>query len=109
MEPRAQAAFVRSFHKYSGLLLILLVSLKLFSGFESYQKFGLLPGVQALRWHTRVWIDLPLTLLFLFHASYGILKIFILRGIANRPRAFALANLLPGLLFLLILIFMYVV
>jgi len=109
MEPRAQVAFVRSFHRYSGLLLIVLVVLKLFTGFESHQKFGLLSGIQALRWHTRAWIDLPLTFLFLFHASYGILKIFMVRGIANRPRAFALANLLPGFLFLLILVFVYVV
>jgi len=109
MEPRAQAAFVRSFHKYSGLLLILLVGLKLFSGFETHQKFGLLPGIQAMRWHTRAWIDLPLTLLFLFHASYGILKISMIRGIGNRGRAFLCANLVPGILFLLSLAFIYVI
>ena len=108
MKPQAQAAFVRSFHKYSGLLLIGLVSLKLFTGLESRQKIGLLPGIWAMRWHTKTWIDLPLTLLFLFHASYGILKISIVRGVANRARAFALANLVPGLLFLLLLFFIYV-
>jgi succinate dehydrogenase/fumarate reductase cytochrome b subunit len=108
MEPRAQAAFVRGFHKYSGLLLILLVGLKLFSGFEAHQKFGLIPSIQAMRWHTRAWIDLPLTFLFLFHASYGILKIFMVRGITKRVRAFALANLVPGLLFVLAVVFINV-
>lgn len=108
MEPRAQAAFVRSFHKYSGLLLILLVALKLFSGFEAHQKFGLVPGIQAVRWHTRAWVDLPLTFLFLFHASYGILKIFMVRGIKKRVRAFASANVVPGLLFVLTVLFIYI-
>lgn len=109
MGPRAQAAFVRNFHKYSGLLLILLVSLKLLTGFETQQKLGLLPGVLALRWHTRLWIDLPLTALFLFHASYGLFKIFLVRGIVNRARAFAFANVVPGLILLLLLIFMFVI
>lgn len=100
---------MRGFHQYSGLLLILLVGLKLFSGFEVHQKFGLLLGKQAMRWHTRAWIDLPLIFFFLFHASYGIFKIFMVRGMASRGRAFVFASLVPGLLFFLAIFFIYVV
>jgi len=109
MKPQARAAFVRNFHKYSGLLLILLVSMKLFTGFESREKFGLLPAIGAMRLHTLTWIDLSLTLLFLFHASYGIFKIFLVRGISKRARAFVLTNLVPGVLFLLVFLFVYLV
>ncbi len=107
MRPQAQAAFVRTWHKYSGLLLILLVGTKLFTGFESRGKFGLLPAAQAIRWHTPLFLDLSLTFLFLFHASYGIFKIFLVRGIAKQGRAFVLANLVPVIIFLLVSIFVY--
>lgn len=98
---------MRNFHNYSGLLLILLVGIKLFTGFESRGELGFLSDIKAIRWHTLILVDLSLTFFFLFHASYGIFKIFLARGITHRSCAFLLANLVPGIFFLFVFIFVY--
>ena len=89
MSKTTPSLIIRLFHRWSGLLLILLIGLKILSG------YGLIDFV-----HVTVWVDIPLIFFFVFHASYGILKILMPR-IKRKWQAFFITNLIGLIIFLL--------
>jgi succinate dehydrogenase/fumarate reductase cytochrome b subunit len=99
------AEWIRLFHRWSGLALILFVGLKIVTGFTSTGAFRLFSEETAIRLHAALWTDIPLVLLFVFHSSYGILKMAMARGIRNKPRALALTNIAAGLISAVVLYF----
>lgn len=74
MKPATPIQFVRSFHRWSGVLLILLIGLKMISGFNAAGQIQWMPVSLAYRLHYAVWIDIPLMFLFIAHAFYGLYK-----------------------------------
>ncbi|MBN2103118.1 hypothetical protein JW835_03660 [bacterium] len=67
--------FVRSFHRLSGILLIVLVGIKMWTGFAMVGTIQWIPRSQAYLIHFAVWIDIPLLFLFIGHAVYGLFNI----------------------------------
>jgi succinate dehydrogenase/fumarate reductase cytochrome b subunit len=98
------AEWIQLFHRWSGLCLILLIGIKLLSGFVLSGKIQLLNEKSASWMHFSKWVDLPLLFFFLFHAAYGVLKIAMSKGIQNKDRALILTNVIAGVLFLFMLI-----
>jgi len=90
----AQASIIRIFHRWSGLILILLVGLKILSGYR------LIPFR-----HVTVWVDIPLVFFFIFHASYGLLKIRMVR-LQKKNQAFLFTNIIGGFIFL---VYIYII
>jgi len=94
-----QAVFIRVFHRWSGIALILLVGAKLLSGFSLSGSVTLFSERLASQLHYSRWIDIPLLFGFLFHAVYGIVKIGSAR-IDRKGLFFWIMSMLGLLLFL---------
>jgi succinate dehydrogenase/fumarate reductase cytochrome b subunit len=103
MKETTPAVLIRTFHRWSGLLLILLVTAKLLSGFRLAGEIHFPGEIAANRLHFSRWIDVPLIFFFLFHSAYGILKVLMSKGIQKKARAFLAANLVAIVLFALIM------
>ncbi|MBN1782944.1 hypothetical protein JW948_17555 [bacterium] len=106
MKPASTAVFIRIFHRWSGLLLILFTGLKILSGFVIAGRIQLFGASAGYRIHYAAWIDVPLLFLFIMHAMYGLLKI-VQGRITSKTAAFAVASISGVLLFLISLIFIY--
>jgi succinate dehydrogenase/fumarate reductase cytochrome b subunit len=107
MKETTPAVFIRLFHRWSGLALILFIALKLVSGFRLSGAIGF-PGESTANWmHFSRWVDIPLVFFFIFHATYGVLKVLMARGVQKKVRAFAIANAVAILLFLSCVVFVY--
>jgi len=109
MAKTSSGAFINAFHRWSGLLLIIFMALKILSG---YSAAGLLP-VFSIRTgsmiHYAIWVDIPLLFLFLYHAVYGILKIVTKFNTRNKPSVFWLTTLVATFLFVVFVVLIYLV
>ena len=76
MKPTTPMRFIRVFHRWSGVLLIFIVGLKIVSGLSAAGQIMLLPVSGAYSLHLSAFLDTPLLFLFYFHALYGLFKIF---------------------------------
>ena len=63
------------FIRFSGPLLLILVGIKIFSGYSSVGKIQVIPGLSDL--HFNKTLDFFLIFLFVFHALYG-LRLFLI-------------------------------
>ncbi len=95
--------FIKQFHRYSGLVLILLVGLKIFSGYILTQQIEM-DGKVGVLLHFAKWIDIPLIILFTVHSVYGVIKFFITPQERNKPHIFWSIN---GVAIAIILIAFY--
>jgi succinate dehydrogenase/fumarate reductase cytochrome b subunit len=75
MQPTTIVTWVRKFHRVSGLALIVVVALKILSGYAVTGRLAFWNPEQATLIHTAKLIDVPLVFLFIFHSLYGIYKI----------------------------------
>jgi succinate dehydrogenase/fumarate reductase cytochrome b subunit len=98
--------FIRVFHRWSGIALILLVGAKILSGFTLSGSITLFSERLASQLHYSRWIDIPLLFGFLFHALYGIVKIGSAR-IARKNLFFWIMSVLGILLFLASFLFLF--
>jgi len=80
--------FVWVFHRVSGLLLILLIGLKIYSGFGVVGRFGtdVVPYWTML--HDLVAVDLVLVLLFIYHSLYGLRTCLVDWGVKKEKELF---------------------
>jgi succinate dehydrogenase/fumarate reductase cytochrome b subunit len=101
--------FVRLFHRWSGILLIVFVGLKLLSGYSAVGDIGVLNGETAERVHFALWVDIPLLFLFISHSCYGLFKILNPYFSKKQHLLFYIMTLLAMVLFVLTVIFIYVV
>jgi hypothetical protein len=106
MKETTPAVLIRRFHRWSGLALILLVSLKLISGFRLAGAIGFPAEAAAGRMHFSAWVDAPLMFFFIFHAAYGILKI-LMPKISRKAGAFLFASIAAFLVFLTSILSIY--
>jgi succinate dehydrogenase/fumarate reductase cytochrome b subunit len=107
MKETTPAVLIRHFHRWSGLALILLVTAKLISGFRLSGSIGLPKEATANWMHFSDWVNTPLVFFFLFHASYGVLKVLMSRGVQKKVRAFVIANAVALLLFVSYIVFVF--
>jgi succinate dehydrogenase/fumarate reductase cytochrome b subunit len=104
-----QIVFVRRFHRWSGLLLIIFVGLKMISGYSIAGNLSIFDPSVGYRIHYATWVDIPLLFLFTFHALYGILKVSMTQGITKKPWAFIVTTLLGFVIFSISLVMIYLV
>ena len=80
--------FVWIFHRISGLILILLIGLKMYSGFGMTGCMG--RDVIAFwgRIHVSLPVDMALTFLFIYHSLYGLRTCLIDLGVKREKELF---------------------
>ena len=101
--------FIQSFHKWSGIFLVLFVTLKIISGYIISGALAPFDISKAYLIHYAKWVDIPLLFLFIFHAIYGILKGVTKFRTRNKPSVFWLTTLLATVLFTIMIVFIYFV
>jgi succinate dehydrogenase/fumarate reductase cytochrome b subunit len=72
------------FIRFSGPLLLVLVGLKILSGYSLVGKFGESPWLSLL--HQNHILDIVLLFLFIFHACYGLRLFLIDLGLAKQEK-----------------------
>ena len=80
--------FVWVFHRISGLVLILLIGFKIYSGFGVVGKFGqeVVPYWTVL--HDNTIADLIIILLFIYHSLYGLRTCLVDWGVKKEKELF---------------------
>lgn len=93
--------FAWLFHRISGLSLIILFGIKIFSGFYLYTKEK--KPDWAILLHRQPMVDLLIMVLFTFHVFYGIKTILYDLGIRREKFLFWSSTLLGGVVSLLLI------
>ena len=96
--------FIWLFHRTSGLLLIVLLSMKIFSAYFLYTKDK--KPDWALGIHRNPVLDILILVLFTFHSLYGLRTIAVDLGYRKEKRLFWLSNML-GCIISAALVFIY--
>jgi succinate dehydrogenase/fumarate reductase cytochrome b subunit len=96
--------FIWLFHRTSGLILILLFAMKIFSAFFLYTKDK--KPDWALGIHRNPILDVLILVLFTFHSIYGLRTIAIDLGYRKEKQLFWLSNVL-GCVISAALLFLY--
>lgn len=109
MSKTSSGAFINTFHKWSGLLLILFIALKILSGYAVYGMPSIFSRSTGGAIHFARWVDIPLLFLFIYHAVYGVLKVFTKFNTRNKPVVFWLTTLVATFLFVILVLFVYLV
>ncbi len=88
--------FIWLFHRLSGLTLIVLIGLKILTGFY------LLPADNRPDWalslHRHPVIDVLIIVLFTFHSIYGIRTVIIDLGLRKEKMLFWVSNIAAGII-----------
>lgn len=98
---------IYQFHRWSGMLLILLVGLKLISGFSIAGNLELFAQKTGYRIHYAQVVDIPLLFCFIMHAAYGILKGLWARVSLNKQSSALITTVVGFLVFALSILFIY--
>jgi succinate dehydrogenase cytochrome b556 subunit len=98
--------FVWIFHRISGLLLILLLSFQLFTGFfqASTSNQATVATIAAL--HKHAVLNCLMVFLFVFHSLYGVRTILMDLGVAREKLLFWCCNVL-GLIIVAVFFVLY--
>ena len=88
--------FIWLFHRISGLALIVLVGIKLFSGYFLFTKET--KPDWALSLHRQPTLDILLLVLFTFHSIYGLRTIAIDLGYRKVKRLFWLSQVIASVI-----------
>ena len=99
--------FVWVFHRVSGVLLIVLLGLKFFSGFGLGEHFGP-EAVESFRTlHNTKVLELLLLFLFVFHSAYGIRTILFDLGVKKEKQLFWGATIVGAVVFVVLGLMFY--
>ena len=93
------------FHRISGLALILLIGIKIISG---YALTGEIQLARTDTWHVNKTIDVLILFLFIFHSLYGVRTIIIDMGVKREKLLFWSFNSIAIVLFGLAYYWIYV-
>jgi succinate dehydrogenase/fumarate reductase cytochrome b subunit len=88
--------FIWLFHRISGLALIVLVGIKLFSGYFLFTKET--KPDWALSLHRQPTLDILLLVLFTFHSIYGLRTVAIDLGYRKEKRLFWLSQVIASVI-----------
>ena len=91
--------FVWVFHRVSGLMLIVLIGLKIVTGYAFTGKWGDEVAQGFGTWHKSPWLDVPLFLLLLGHILYGVRTILADLGVKREKELFWAATALGVVLY----------
>ena len=97
--------FIWLFHRISGLALILLIGVKIISG---YALTGNIALANTDAWHINKTIDVLILFLFIFHSLYGIRTIIIDLGVRQERLLFWSFNIIALVLFGLAYYWIYI-
>lgn len=95
------------FHRVSGVLLILLLSLKFVTGFGLSEHFGQDAIETSRGLHSNIVLDLLLLFLFIFHTAYGIRTIVFDLGVRKEKQLFWGATIIGAVLFVVLALNFY--
>lgn len=107
MDQTKPVKFVRIYHRWSGIGLILVLTIKTLSGLGAAGRIGMIPA-SLVRLHFSEWVDVPMFFLLLSHALYGLFKIFQTR-VTNKVVFFWWTNIIGLILFFLSIVFIYII
>jgi succinate dehydrogenase/fumarate reductase cytochrome b subunit len=94
--------FVWIFHRVSGLVLIFLIGFKIVTGYGILGRYGT-PPIETMRtMHRSVLLDLLITLLFIYHALYGLRTCLVDLGVKGEKILFWCFTILGGVVFALV-------
>ena len=97
--------FIWLFHRISGLALILLIGVKIVSG---YALSGEIELGNTGEWHVNKAIDIAVLFLFIFHSLYGIRTIIIDTGVKKERLLFWIFNITAVVAFVLCYYWIYI-
>ena len=80
--------FVWVFHRISGLILILLIGFKIYSGFGVVGKFGQDVAPYWTKLHNNTAADFVIILLFIYHSLYGLRTCLVDWGVKKEKELF---------------------
>jgi len=106
MKQTTPVQIVRNFHRWSGILLIFLVGIKILTGFNAAGNISLLSVSLAYQLHYAVLIDVSLLFFFISHAVYGLFKMVSGKS-ANKIKLFWLMTAAIFVLFIFAVVFIY--
>ncbi|MCS7281302.1 MAG: hypothetical protein NZ583_06725 [Desulfobacterota bacterium] len=96
--------FIWLFHRISGVALLILFGIKIFTSFFLFTKDA--KPDWALSLHRNPAMDILILVLFTFHSVYGIRNIVLDLGYRNEKKLFIASNALAGIISL-VLIYLY--
>jgi succinate dehydrogenase/fumarate reductase cytochrome b subunit len=99
MPPMTIVTWVRKFHRVTGLALIVVVALKILSGYAVTGRVRIWDSEGGSLIHLSKWIDAPLLFLFTFHSLYGIYKM-LQPHVMNKALLFWILNAIGSVLFI---------
>jgi len=88
--------FIWLFHRISGVSLIVLLGIKVVSGFFLYAKDK--KPAWALSLHRQPVVDVLILILFTFHSVYGVRTIILDMGYKKEKRLFWISNCVASLI-----------
>ena len=107
MKNTTPLTFIRIFHRWSGLFLIVFIALKILSGYVIAGQLGILSNRVGYLIHYAKVVDIPLLFLFIFHSIYGVYKI-VQRKVKDKVGFFLIATFLALLLYITAILFIYI-
>ena len=94
--------FIWIVHRISGLILIALMVIKIITGYGILGHLGY-ENIEPLRkFHRNPFVEVPLFLLFIYHAIYGIRTALIDLGLRREKLLFWVSNILGFVLFIFV-------
>ena len=100
--------FIWIIHRISGLILIALMVMKIITGYGILGHFGY-ENIEPLRkLHRTPFLEVPLFLLFIYHAMYGLRTSLIDLGLRREKLLFWGSNIL-GFVFFVIVVYIFLI
>ena len=94
--------FIWIIHRISGLILIALMVIKIITGYGILGRLGY-ENIEPMRsFHRNPFVEVPLFLLFIYHAIYGLRTTLIDLGLRREKLLFWVSNILGFVLFIFV-------
>ena len=109
MNMKKPGVIIQWFHKWSGIPLIVLIVLKIISGYAGEGNVVFISPQTGYLIHASAWVDVPLLFLFILHAAYGILKNITRFETRNKPVVFWTTTILALIVFFVAVCFIFII
>jgi len=101
--------FIWIIHRISGLILIALMAIKIITGYGILGHLGY-ENIETMRKFHRnpFFVDIPIFLLFIYHAIYGLRTALIDLGLRREKLLFWVSNILGFILFIVVVYIFFI-